>query len=94
MDSDFFAQKYMKRNSKVGVPDINKFNSWGGSLSIGHPFAATGVRLAMHTANRLVREDGQFGLIAACAAGGQVSRFFFFLDNSERTLHVSSWHFQ
>lgn len=71
MDSDFFAQKYMKRSSKVGAPDINKFNSWGGSLSIGHPFAATGVRLAMHTANRLVREDGQFGLIAACAAGGQ-----------------------
>lgn len=25
----------------------------------------------MHTANRLVREDGQIGLIAACAAGGQ-----------------------
>lgn len=71
MDSDFFAKKYMKRNTKVGAPDLNKFNNWGGSLSIGHPFAATGVRLAMHTANRLVREDGQFGLIAACAAGGQ-----------------------
>lgn len=71
MDSEFFAQKYMKRSSKVGAPDLNKFNNWGGSLSIGHPFAATGVRLAMHTANRLVREDGQFGLIAACAAGGQ-----------------------
>jgi len=45
MDSDFFAQKYMGRNTKVGVPDLNKFNSWGGSLSIGHPFAATGTRL-------------------------------------------------
>ncbi|XP_065168965.1 trifunctional enzyme subunit beta, mitochondrial [Atheta coriaria] len=71
MDSDWFAQKYMNRQTKVGAPDINKFNNWGGSLSIGHPFAATGVRLAMHTANRLVREDGQFGLVAACAAGGQ-----------------------
>ena len=30
-----------------------------------------GVRLAMHTAHRLIKEDGQFGLIAACAAGGQ-----------------------
>ena len=38
---------------------------------IGHPFGATGVRLAMHTAHRLIKEDGQFGLIAACAAGGQ-----------------------
>lgn len=72
MDSEWFAQRYMNRKTKIGAPDINKFNTWGGSLSIGHPFAATGVRLAMHTANRLVREDGQFGLIAACAAGGQV----------------------
>nr|XP_023012419.1 trifunctional enzyme subunit beta, mitochondrial [Leptinotarsa decemlineata] len=52
MDSDWFAKNYMKRPGKFGVPDINKFNNWGGSLSIGHPFAATGVRLAMHTANR------------------------------------------
>ncbi|KAL1517456.1 hypothetical protein ABEB36_001217 [Hypothenemus hampei] len=71
MDSEWFAQRYMNRKTKVGTPPLNKFNNWGGSLSIGHPFAATGVRLAMHTANRLVREDGQFGLIAACAAGGQ-----------------------
>nr|CAD7433733.1 unnamed protein product [Timema monikensis] len=71
MDSDWFAQNYMGRQSKVGVPDMNKFNSWGGSLSIGHPFAATGVRLATHCANRLIRENGQIALIAACAAGGQ-----------------------
>lgn len=71
MDSDWFAQNYMGRQTKVGSPDLNKFNNWGGSLSIGHPFAATGVRLTVHAANRLVREDGQLGLIAACAAGGQ-----------------------
>ncbi|CAB0011340.1 unnamed protein product, partial [Nesidiocoris tenuis] len=28
----------------VGAIDLNKFNNWGGSLSIGHPFAATGRR--------------------------------------------------
>ncbi|KAK7602142.1 hypothetical protein V9T40_009583 [Parthenolecanium corni] len=71
MDSDWFAQNYMGRQKKVGVPDLNKFNLWGGSLSIGHPFGATGVRLTTHAAHRLVREDGQFALIAACAAGGQ-----------------------
>lgn len=42
MDSDWFAQNYMGRQKKVGVPDMNKFNTWGGSLSIGHPFGATG----------------------------------------------------
>lgn len=72
LDSDLFAQKYLNRSSKVGIPDLNKWNAWGGSLSIGHPFAATGVRLATHTANRLIKENQQYGLIAACAAGGQV----------------------
>ncbi|XP_015114006.1 trifunctional enzyme subunit beta, mitochondrial [Diachasma alloeum] len=71
MDSEYFCQEYLKRNSKVGIPDLKKWNAWGGSLSIGHPFAATGVRLASHTANRMIKEDQQFGLIAACAAGGQ-----------------------
>ncbi|XP_076654979.1 mitochondrial trifunctional protein beta subunit [Halictus rubicundus] len=71
LDSDWFAQNYLGRSTKVGTPDLSKWNAWGGSLSIGHPFAATGVRLATHTANRLIREDQQFGLIAACAAGGQ-----------------------
>ena len=71
MDSDSFAQNTMGLKKKVGTIDMSKFNLWGGSLSIGHPFGATGVRLAMHTANRMIREDGQFGLIAACAAGGQ-----------------------
>jgi acetyl-CoA acyltransferase len=52
-----------------------KWNTWGGSLSIGHPFAATGVRLSMHAANRLVREKGQFAIISACAAGGQGTAF-------------------
>lgn len=76
LDSDWFAQTYLGKSNKVGVPDISKWNSWGGSLSIGHPFAATGVRLATHTANRMIKEDQQFGLIAACAAGGQVRPIF------------------
>jgi len=71
MDSDWFCKTHIGLKEKVGTPDLNKWNNWGGSLSIGHPFAATGVRLAMHTANRLVRENGHIGVIAACAAGGQ-----------------------
>uniref|UniRef100_A0AAX7V9R6 Trifunctional enzyme subunit beta, mitochondrial n=1 Tax=Astatotilapia calliptera TaxID=8154 RepID=A0AAX7V9R6_ASTCA len=71
MDSDWFAQTYMGRKSKVGTPAMEKFNLWGGSLSLGHPFGATGCRLATTVANRLKKEGGQYGLIAACAAGGQ-----------------------
>merc|ERR1712226_561890 len=71
LDSDWYGQNHMNLSGKYGVPDMDKFNLWGGSLSIGHPFGATGVRLLMTTANRLKKEGGQFGLIAACAAGGQ-----------------------
>lgn len=71
MDSDWFAKTHMNRTEKVGVPDLAKWNNWGGSLSIGHPFAATGVRLVSHAANRLVKEGGRYALVAACAAGGQ-----------------------
>uniref|UniRef100_A0A8C4UP45 Trifunctional enzyme subunit beta, mitochondrial n=1 Tax=Falco tinnunculus TaxID=100819 RepID=A0A8C4UP45_FALTI len=71
MDSDWFAQNYMGKKSKVGVPPMEKFNNWGGSLSLGHPFAATGCRLVITAAHRLRKEGGQYGLVAACAAGGQ-----------------------
>uniref|UniRef100_A0A2K5MRK3 Trifunctional enzyme subunit beta, mitochondrial n=1 Tax=Cercocebus atys TaxID=9531 RepID=A0A2K5MRK3_CERAT len=71
MDSDWFAENYMGRKTKVGLPPLEKFNNWGGSLSLGHPFGATGCRLVMAAANRLRKEGGQYGLVAACAAGGQ-----------------------
>ncbi|MDZ7716191.1 MAG: hypothetical protein U5J95_08275 [Balneolaceae bacterium] len=50
---------------------MDKLNLWGGSLSLGHPFGATGTRLVTTAANRLHKEDGNLALVAACAAGGQ-----------------------
>ncbi|EDO36127.1 predicted protein [Nematostella vectensis] len=70
LDSDWFSQNYMGRSSKVGAPPMEKLNTWGGSLSIGHPFGATGVRLVTTAANRLNEVGGKYGLVAACAAGG------------------------
>ena len=58
---------------QVGAIPIDKLNCWGGSLSIGHPFAATGCRLVTMAANRLIKENGKYALVAACAAGGQVT---------------------
>ena len=57
---------------QFGSPPMDKFNLRGGSLSLGHPFGATGVRLVTTAAHRLRDEDGQYALVAACAAGGQV----------------------
>ncbi|XP_028997040.1 trifunctional enzyme subunit beta, mitochondrial [Betta splendens] len=71
MESDWFAQTYLGRKTKVGAPPMEKLNLWGGSLSLGHPFGATGCRLVTAAALRLQKEGGQYGLVTACAAGGQ-----------------------
>ncbi len=67
--SDEFAQKNLGRDKAVGEVDQSKFNLWGGSLSIGHPFGATGGRIMTTCANRLQQEGGKYGILAACAAG-------------------------
>lgn len=67
--SDDFAKENLGRDKAVGEVPMEKFNLWGGSLSIGHPFGATGARLLTTTANRLHHEKGTYGLLAACAAG-------------------------
>lgn len=68
MDSDQFNSK--TNTKKVGRPDISKLNAWGGSLALGHPFGATGIRLVTTAANRLIHENGKLAIVTACAAGG------------------------
>jgi acetyl-CoA acyltransferase len=66
-----FAEDKLGRTSgPLGEIDDDRFNVHGGSIALGHPFAATGARM-MHTVLReLKRRGGQFGLATACAAGG------------------------
>lgn len=54
----------------VGEVDRARLNVMGGSLSIGHPFGATGARILTTLCNELGRRGGQFGLMTVCAAGG------------------------
>jgi acetyl-CoA acyltransferase len=68
--SDEFAREKLGRDKAIGQIPLEKFNLWGGSLSIGHPFGATGARLVTTASNRLHKENGKFALITACAAGG------------------------
>lgn len=57
-------------STPVGEVDRAKLNVMGGSLSIGHPFGATGGRILTTLCNELARRGGQFGLMTVCAAGG------------------------
>ena len=67
---DFCKRKIPNREAKVGDIDFNKVNQCGGSVSIGHPFGATGIRLLTQAANRLQDEGSRYGLVTACAASG------------------------
>jgi acetyl-CoA acyltransferase len=54
----------------VGEVDTDRLNVMGGSISIGHPFGATGARVLVTLCNELGRRGGQFGMLSVCAAGG------------------------
>lgn len=54
----------------TGEVDESRLNVMGGSLSIGHPFGATGGRIVTTVANELARRGGQFAMLTVCAAGG------------------------
>lgn len=64
-----FADEYFGGKS-VGELPIEKLNAWGGSLALGNPFAATGIRLLMTAARRLHAENARFAVVSSCAGGG------------------------
>jgi acetyl-CoA C-acetyltransferase len=57
-------------NDVVGAIDRSKLNVKGGSLAIGHPFAATGTRIVATLAKILDERKAKRGLISICTAGG------------------------
>lgn len=69
MESEEFSKEKLGWDKAVGKVNMDKTNLWGGSLSIGHPFGATGSRLVTTASNRLIAENGKYALLAACAAG-------------------------
>ena len=69
-ESAEWAKKHLDRDEAIGAVDMDKFNLYGGSISLGHPFAATGARQILTMANELVRRDSGTALVTQCAAGG------------------------
>ena len=61
-------EKGWKRDP-IGVVDREKLNTLGSSIAVGHPFSATGIRIATTLANEMCRKNVRYGLISICAAG-------------------------
>ena len=68
--SDAWAKHRLGKETAVGAIDPDKLNVHGGSVAIGHPFGATGARMATTMANELHATDSEFALMGICAAGG------------------------
>jgi acetyl-CoA acyltransferase len=70
LESDDFAVKELGLKKAVGSIDPARLNVHGGSVAIGHPFAATGSRMVNTMARELHSSDLETCLLGICAAGG------------------------
>ncbi len=65
-----FCREKLKLEGVVGAIDRTRLNVKGGSIAIGHPFAATGTRIVASLAKILDENKAKRGLISVCTAGG------------------------
>ncbi len=69
-ESDDFCRQRLGRDEPLGAVDRSKMNTRGGSVAIGHPFAATGARIVATLAKLLADKGEGRGLISVCTGGG------------------------
>jgi acetyl-CoA C-acetyltransferase len=69
-ESEDFCRKELGRDAALGSIDRSKLNVKGGSLAMGHPFAATGGRILASLAKIIHQNGGGRGIISVCTAGG------------------------
>ena len=65
-----FCRDKLRLPGVLGTIDRSKLNTKGGSVAIGHPFAATGTRIVATLAKILDEAKAKRGLISICTAGG------------------------
>jgi acetyl-CoA C-acetyltransferase len=69
-ESEEYCKKVLNRDTPLGSIDQSKMNIKGGSVALGHPFAATGARMIGTLAKMLQQKRSGRGLISICTAGG------------------------
>lgn len=69
-EDDKFCRDRLGRDKALGSIDRSKLNLKGGSVALGHPFAATGARIVGALAKQLAERGSGRGLISVCTAGG------------------------
>ena len=69
-ESEEFCRTRLGWEGALGSIDRSKMNVKGGSVALGHPFAATGARIVAGLAKMLAQKGSGRGLISICTAGG------------------------
>ena len=69
-ESESYCRDKLMRSAPLGAIDRSKLNPKGGSVALGHPFAATGTRIVATLARQLAQRGSGRGLISICTAGG------------------------
>jgi len=69
-ESEEYCRERLGRDGPLGAIDRAKLNPKGGSVALGHPFAATGTRIIATLAKQLEQRGSGRGLISICTAGG------------------------
>ncbi|HEY6452985.1 MAG TPA: acetyl-CoA C-acetyltransferase [Steroidobacteraceae bacterium] len=70
-ESAEYCRERLGRDTPLGAIDPARLNVKGGSVAIGHPFAATGARILAALAKLLAADPAsKLGLASACTAGG------------------------
>ena len=65
--------------------DLARLNVKGGAIALGHPLAATGVRLTITVARQLKEIGARWGIASACVGGGQGIALL--VENTAATTH-------
>jgi acetyl-CoA C-acetyltransferase len=69
--NEAFAVQVIASARELGIDEDRQLNPFGGSIAIGHPFGATGVRLVGTLLNGLRTRDSTLGMATLCVGGGQ-----------------------
>jgi acetyl-CoA acetyltransferase family protein len=68
--NEAFAAQYLGVEKELGL-DRETVNVNGGAVAIGHPLAATGVRMTVDLIHEMQRRDVRYGCASTCIGGGQ-----------------------
>jgi acetyl-CoA C-acetyltransferase len=68
--NEAFAAQVIPIMAECDIP-LEKMNTHGGAIALGHPFGMTGARIMGTLLNAMETDDHQIGLETMCVAGGQ-----------------------